>query len=216
MLVGSPDTDGVRVLYNSAFLVVPDGTVVEVVGLATDVTERRNAERALTAEREFSTAVVETSGTLVVVLDRDARIVRFNRACERTTGFLFPEVRGRPVWELVPPDAQEGVRETFEQLLAKDFPNQHENAWVTKNGLRRLIAWSNTALLDDAGDVVHVKVVVRKRDRAAADHFARPQRRAPVHVQWRVFPTRSICAVSGNDFRYLCIRRNRIRCSLVG
>jgi PAS domain S-box-containing protein len=134
----------------------PDGSVAEVVGLATDVTERRNAERALAAERGFSAAVVETSGTLVVVLDRDARIVRFNRACERVTGYAFQEVRGKPVWGLVPPEDVDDVRRVFARLLAKDIPAQHENAWVTKNGLRRLVAWSNTALLDEAGEVRHV------------------------------------------------------------
>jgi PAS domain S-box-containing protein len=134
----------------------PDGTVVEVVGLATDVTERRNAERALSAEREFSAAVVETSGALVVVLDPEGRVVRFNRACERTTGFSFQEMRGRPFWSLVPEHDREGVRRTFDRLLARDFPNQHENHWVTKNGRERLIAWSNTALLDEKGDVRHV------------------------------------------------------------
>ena len=137
-------------------LVDADGTVVEVVGLATDVTERRNAERALAAEREFSTAVTETSGALVVVLDRDGRIVRFNRACERTTGFSLDEVRGRPVWRLLPPEDVDGARRVFDRLLARDFPNQHENRWLTKNGRERLIAWSNTALLDERGDVRHV------------------------------------------------------------
>jgi PAS domain S-box-containing protein len=132
------------------------GAVVEVVGLATDVTERRNAERALSQEREFSTAVVETSGALVVVLDRDGNIVRFNRACERTTGYSFAEVRGKPIWSLLLPTEAETVRRVFDRLLAKEFPNQHENHWVSRNGLERLVAWSNTALLDESGEVRHV------------------------------------------------------------
>jgi PAS domain S-box-containing protein len=134
----------------------PDGTVVEVVGLATDITERRNAERALSAEREFSAAVVETSGALVVVLDREGRVIRFNRACERTTGFSFQELRGKPFWRLVPERDLDGVRRVFGRLLARDFPNQHENYWLTKNGRERLVAWSNTALLDESGEVRHV------------------------------------------------------------
>jgi PAS domain S-box-containing protein len=137
-------------------LVDADGSVVEVVGLATDITERRNAERALAAEREFSTAVTETSGALVVVLDREGKIVRFNKACERTTGFSLEEVRGRPVWKLLPPDDVDGAQRIFGRLLARDFPNQHENRWLTKNGRERLIAWSNTALLDERGEVRHV------------------------------------------------------------
>jgi two-component system cell cycle sensor histidine kinase/response regulator CckA len=36
------------------------------------------------------------------------------------------------------------------------FPNKYENYWVAKNGQRRLIAWSNTALLDKNGSVEYV------------------------------------------------------------
>ncbi len=133
-----------------------DGRMAEVVGLASDVTELRDAERALTAERDFSDAVVETSGALVVVLDREARIVRFNRACEEATGYAFAEVRGRPFWFLLPPDEAEGVRRVFDRLLARDFPNEHENHWVGRTGERRLVAWSNTALTGEGGEVEHV------------------------------------------------------------
>src|SRR6516225_4833981 len=45
------------------------------------------AEQALTKEHAFTSAVLDTSAALVVVLDREGRIVRFNRACEQTTGY---------------------------------------------------------------------------------------------------------------------------------
>jgi PAS domain S-box-containing protein len=47
-------------------------------------------------------------------------------------------------------DALTGV---FAQLTAGQFPNRYENAWVTKDGRRRLIAWLNTALLGPDGRV---------------------------------------------------------------
>jgi PAS domain S-box-containing protein len=125
--------------------------------------------------------VLETAGALVVVLDRGARIVRFNRACELATGWRFEEVRGQPIWMLLLPGEASAVRDTFGALVAGRFPNTFENHWVAKDGTRRLIAWSNTALVDDRGEVRHVigtGIDVTERRRAEEElrrHTARLQ-----------------------------------------
>ena len=114
-------------------------------------------EAALRRERDLLAAVLDTAGSLIVLLDPQGRIVRFNRACETTTGYSFAEVRGQVLWELLLlPEEVAPVREVFEHLRAGQFPNQHENHWLTKAGDRRLIAWSNTALLDAHGAVEYV------------------------------------------------------------
>jgi PAS domain S-box-containing protein len=119
--------------------------------------EKTRAEVALQAERKLNTAVLDTLDALVVVLDRQGRIVRFNRACERTTGYTFDEVAGKPVWEvLLISEEVEPVKEVFQELQAGDFPNKFENYWTTKSGARRLIAWSNTSIPDDEGSVIYV------------------------------------------------------------
>jgi diguanylate cyclase (GGDEF)-like protein/PAS domain S-box-containing protein len=102
-------------------------------------------------------AVLETAAALVIVLDPEGRIVRFNRACERLTGWAFEEVHGRVYWEmLIDPIELEGVRSTIGTLQAGQFPNAYENHWLTRAGDRRLIAWSNTCLLDASGTVEFV------------------------------------------------------------
>jgi PAS domain S-box-containing protein len=119
--------------------------------------ERRTADDELTKERDFISAVLSTAGALVVVLDREGRIVRFNEACERATGYSFEEMRGRRFWEeLLIPEEIESVREVFAGLRAGQFPNTHENYWVAKDGSRRMIMWSNTCIVDDHGSVEHV------------------------------------------------------------
>jgi PAS domain S-box-containing protein len=108
-------------------------------------------------ERDFISAALDTAGALVVVLDRQGRIVRFNRACERTTGYSFNEVKGKLLWEsFLVPEEVEPVKAVFEELRAGQFPNEYENYWLTKDGRRRLIAWSNTALLGAEGAVEYV------------------------------------------------------------
>jgi sigma-B regulation protein RsbU (phosphoserine phosphatase) len=122
-----------------------------------EITERQWAEEALKKERNFISAVVDTSSALVVVLDREGKIVRFNQACEQTTNYSFDEVRSRYLWNLfLIPEEVEPVKATFAELQAGQFPNEFENYWVTKDGSHRLIAWSNTALLDDQGTVEYI------------------------------------------------------------
>jgi PAS domain S-box-containing protein len=122
-----------------------------------EITERQWIEEALKKERNFISAVIDTSSALVVVLDPQGRIVRFNTACEQTTGYSFDEVRDRYFWNLfLIPEEVESVKTAFVKLQAGQFPNELENYWVTKDGSQRLIAWSNTALLDNQGSVEYV------------------------------------------------------------
>lgn len=114
-------------------------------------------EEALRHESGFTSAVLDTARALVVVLDRDGRIVRFNRACEEATGYTSSEVLGRVWWDLVvSPEEVEGVRTTFSQLTEGQFPNTHENYLFSKNGARHLISWHNSCLVAPDGSVEHV------------------------------------------------------------
>jgi len=110
-----------------------------------------------TKERDFNSAVLSTASALVVVLDRQGRIVRFNRACEKLTGYLFTEVEGNRFWDLfLHPTEMDQVKAVFENLKSGNFPNEHENYWLTKNGDSRLIKWSNTAIVGTDGSVEYV------------------------------------------------------------
>lgn len=125
--------------------------------LQREIGERKRVEDVLKKERDFTSAVVDTSGALVVVLDKKGKIVRFNKTCEDTTGYSFEDVKMKHVWDLfLVPEEVDKVKGVFEELKAGFFPNQAENYWVTKDGRHRLIAWSNTAICDDDGNVQHI------------------------------------------------------------
>jgi len=126
-------------------------------GITRDISERKNAEETLRKERDFISAVLDTVGSMVLVLDCEGKIVRFNRTCEEVSGYSFPEVLGKHVWDfLIPPEQVDGVKTVFQNLTAGMFPNKYENFWIAKNGAKRLIAWSNTALLAGDGSVEYV------------------------------------------------------------
>jgi two-component system, cell cycle sensor histidine kinase and response regulator CckA len=133
------------------------GRATQFVCQITDITARRAAEEALRGERNFVSAVLDTMGALVVVLDVEGRIVRFNRACETTTGYSFEESKGRPFWDwLVADDERDEVRTSFRRLVDSSARSQDENDWVARDLGRHRIAWSNTCLLDATGVVEFV------------------------------------------------------------
>jgi PAS domain S-box-containing protein len=161
-----------------------DGRPWFIHGVGFDITELKEAERALEEERNVVSAIFDTVGALVVVLDRQGRIVRFNRACEQTTGYSSTEVNGRRVREVfMIPEEIERFTSILDQLRNGVLPNDYESYWLTKGGERRLISWSGTVLTDGDGEVTHIiasgiDVTERKRlEKAVLDIGAREQRR---------------------------------------
>jgi PAS domain S-box-containing protein len=143
-------------LRDMVSVVVENDQTVKLRGVMVDITERKQMEETLQDERNFASAILETAGALVIVLNPDAHIVRFNRAFEQVTGYSS-EVMGKPIWDLfIKPDELEQVKNIFSRLLAGQFPSSHESDWVAKDGSRRVIAWTNTVILNKSGQVEHV------------------------------------------------------------
>ena len=134
-----------------------EGKTENIIATGIDITNRKQAERALSREQKFISAVLDTAGALVVVLDRRGKIVRFNRACEELTGYYFVDVQGKPLWDfLLPPEDIPAVKKVFQDLRKEERSNQFENHWITKDNKTRQIAWSNTILANDKGEVDYV------------------------------------------------------------
>src|SRR6185295_2565756 len=79
-------------------------------------------------ERHLISALLETSETLIVVLDHRGRIVRFNHACEKLTGQTAAQVQGKYFWDLLQTSAEiEPVKTAFRTLDTDYFPSHYEN-----------------------------------------------------------------------------------------
>jgi len=115
------------------------------------------AENALAMENAFSSAVLDTAAVLIVVLDREGKIVRSNRAFASITGWTEPELKGTMFFDrFVIPEERPGFEAAFRQLTEGGSWSERENQIVSRNGGSQWVAWSNTPLPDRNGTVEHV------------------------------------------------------------
>lgn len=166
---GSPGVRLVRYLPDRD----PDGRVSGYFALIEDVTDRKRIEMQLSEERNFTNAVLDNAGALIVVLDRAGRIVRFNQACERLSGYILSEVRGKHLWDVVlPPDEVDSVRARTIEALATNpraLAGRYTNHWVSRSGMKFLVEWHNTLLRNAAGEIeftVCIGIDVTEREAA--------------------------------------------------
>lgn len=121
----------------------PDGSPWFIHGIAFDITDLKTTEEKLEDERNVVSAILDTVGALVVVLDHEGRIVRLNRACERLTGQSLQLVRGRRMWDVfVAPGEKEQLQILFRQICNTQSRTEFESMIKALDGTERTIAWS--------------------------------------------------------------------------
>ena len=146
----------------------PGGAVRYHASVLIDVTQRRRAEEALRQaeeglrqERDFVSLMLQTADALVLVEDRDGRIVRFNNKCAAVSGYSEEEARGQVFWEFLLPERFVGlVREEFARMVGPESgpPGAApvEVPWRTRDGGERRIAWRQAPVRDADGRVSYV------------------------------------------------------------
>jgi PAS domain S-box-containing protein len=113
--------------------------------------------KALKKESNLISIILDTTEALIMVLNPEGRILRFNRACQRLTGYSLDDIRGQPIWDvLLIPEEADWVKADFETLPVGRFAHNYETYWLTRGGERRLVAWGCTALGNGGGEVEHV------------------------------------------------------------
>ena len=121
--------------------------------MAREITDLVNTQAELRAERDFVSAILDTAPTLIMVLDGQGYIVRFNRACEVLTGLSMPDVAGQPVWEMpfLLDDDRVAMRDSVARMAAGTEPVSFDQTWRGKGDARHVIAWTVVALRGQSG-----------------------------------------------------------------
>ncbi len=150
----SQQAQGIFILGLTANVLILLATTLFVVR---QIQARQAAQQAASQETSFTEAIFQTTQALILALDGDGRVVRWNQFCELLSGYTLADVNRQPFWEvLLPPDEQAPMQTRFLEILTGSALTGYENHWLTRTGERRLIRWVNTLLTDHQSDTEYV------------------------------------------------------------
>lgn len=127
-----------------------------VLGMVSDITERKAAEDALRLSEERFRSIFEKAGVGIALADLGGRIMESNSAYQKMLGYTADEIKGRRFTEFTHPEDAGRDLKLFQELLAntRDL-YQVEKRYVRKDGG---LAWANTTVSlvrDDQGKPRH-------------------------------------------------------------
>ena len=138
-----------------------DGSPVRVVGVLSDVTERKQMERtAFEAANRFS-SLVNSMGDAVISCTLDGNITSWNRAAERLFGWTEAEIVGRELSLLAPPDLLEESRSLRAAVVRGETLRDVDTIRCHRDGSLVEVALTVSPLLDSDGAVVAMTGIVR-------------------------------------------------------
>lgn len=134
--------------------VIPDGRR-RFTGIIRDITDRVQAQRILREERDFAESLIDTARAIVLVLDNEGCIVRFNPFLEELSGYHLDEVRGKDWFTtFLPEHCRRRVGNVFTRAVGGKPTKGHVNPILTKNGEEREISWWDKRLYDAQGNLI--------------------------------------------------------------
>jgi PAS domain S-box-containing protein len=127
-----------------------DGKLIGVVLVFRDVTERRQADRALRESEEKYRNIVETANEGIWLLDANARITFANRRMAEILRCTVEEVLGHAKWDFILPEDQEKVRALYERRRA-GISEQADIRFLRKDGTTIWTLMAARPLFDEQG-----------------------------------------------------------------
>jgi PAS domain S-box-containing protein len=117
---------------------------------------RQQSEQALKQERNRAQRYLDVAGVIMLVIGTDQQVSLINRKGCELLGGDEQDIVGKNWFDnFIPADGREEIRALFMKLMAQEekLVEYYQNPVVTCSGDERLIAWHNTLLYDDEGNI---------------------------------------------------------------
>jgi len=126
-----------------------EGNNLYYEGTLQDITQRKEAERALKYSEEKYRLLIDTAPDIIYAIDAGGNITALNEAFEVVTGFSRDEWMGKPFAPLVHPDDLHRAIETFELVRQGGSPEPYELRILTSGGSYRTGEFISKPLIRD-------------------------------------------------------------------
>jgi PAS domain S-box-containing protein len=163
----------------------PRGKVEYISGVLFDISKRKQGEEAVRQEKETAQRYLDVAAVIFLVLDASGTVTLINNRGCKILGYPEQEIVGRNWFHhFVPGKIRDDMQIMFQRSMSDeiDFLEYYENAILTKTGEERIIAWHNTLLRNEAGEVIGVlssgeDITGRRRaEEALKESFSRLRR----------------------------------------
>ena len=132
------------------------GEVMFVSCISKDITERKLAEKALKIEKRKVETYLNIAQVILVAFDKNGTVNLLNKKGHEVLGYEPGELTNKNWFEAcIPPEEVDNIKEVFSQIITakSNSFNYYENQVITKQGERRTIAWNNTWVTDNKGNI---------------------------------------------------------------
>jgi len=122
-----------------------------------DITARKKMEKELKKERDNARKYFDIAGVILVAIDSNQKVRLINRRGCEVLGYNQEEIVGKNwIDNFIPPRLKPDLIAVSQKLLTGDIEafEHYENPILTRSGEERIIAWHNTLLRDDSGNVI--------------------------------------------------------------
>ena len=118
--------------------------------LEEDINIRKEFEKVLRKEKEFTDTLIDTAQAIVLVLDKEGNILRFNQFMEELSGYQLAEVKGKSWFNLflIKKDRMK-IQKIFLKAIEGIQSKNNVNSILTKDGREVEIEWHDRILKDE-------------------------------------------------------------------
>lgn len=142
-------------LWNSAHIYAEDGTtVIATIAQGQDITEFKQAEKALRESEEKYRILIETITGLVFTIAPNRNFTYLNPEFEKLTGFPAQDFIGRPFTEILASEYVASTVDRFKQSLSGKKIPIYEVELKHKDGKTVPVELKVTPLLNDDGNII--------------------------------------------------------------
>lgn len=171
-----------KIIYNAK------EEAVKLVGTCVNVTENYLTKNRLKEERDRAELYIDAVESLIVVIDQHASIRLINQYGCKITGYTKEELIGANWYKTFSPsDSEKEQKEDFEKNMRGEavYMDYYERNILKKNGTERTIAWRNTLLRDQNGEIQGVLAAgIDITDKKIAEQKLRDQNKQLRNIAW--------------------------------